>query len=99
MVTVRGGFQLALVKVRREVETVPSAVLLDGTATVSFAVGWPVRMSGHAVRDALSIFTRPLVGLTLMPKVSLSVLVTVTSEAAKLLYVGSVLEAASVMME
>src|SRR4051794_36930038 len=95
---VRGVLQLAGGKGTLASDGVASSVLLLLSGIVTLAVGW---LSSTMVNDAVppaSVVTNPLVGETLMPAVSLSVLVTLTSDAFKPLYSGSVLVAAAVTM-
>src|SRR3954462_2734997 len=78
-VTVCGVFQLATVKVRVDGEIVPSAVLLDDIATLTFAVGCEVRATVNDAVAPASVVVNPDVGVTVNPAVSSSVLVTATS--------------------
>src|SRR2546429_4741933 len=77
--SVWGVFQLPAVKVRLEAETVPSAVLLLLSGIVTLAVGWLVRTTVNVAAPPASVVTRPDEGLTVIPAVSLSVLLTGTS--------------------
>src|SRR5438067_2421844 len=77
--TVCGVFQFADVKVRPETASVPSAVLLLLKGMVTLAVGLLV---SAIVNDAVapdSLVINPEVGVTVIPAVSLSVLLTLTS--------------------
>src|SRR5438093_1047893 len=78
-VTIWAKFKLAAVKVRLEVETVPSAVLLEDRPRVTAAVGWLVRTTLNVAVPPASVVVRPAVGVTVNPAVSLSWLVTETS--------------------
>ena len=77
-VTVWAVSQLALVKVRLAGETETSVVspLLMGITTS--AVGFVSSTTVNVSVVAASVVVRPLVGLTVIPATSLSVLVTVT---------------------
>src|SRR5438477_379779 len=92
-------FQFALVKVTEEAETVPSAVLGEVSENVTLAVGLELRMIENVAVPPASVVARPIVGLTVMPGVSSSVLTAETSAGFKPLYFGSVLVAAAVMIE
>jgi hypothetical protein len=84
-VTVCGVFQFAAVNVTLATEMVPSAVLLLLSGIVTLAVGW---LFNTTVNDALppaSVVVSPDVGLTVIPAVSLSVFVTDTSDALRVL--------------
>src|SRR5512133_3613422 len=98
-VTVCGVFQLAALNVNEDVETAPSAVFGLAIEIVTFAVGWLVSTTVNDACAPASVVVSPLVGVTVTPAVSLSILVTETSETAILLYVPSVLDAAPVTME
>ena len=96
IVTVCVVFQLAAVKVRLDGETVPSAVLLEVSPMVTLAVGWLVRTTVKVAVPPASVVVNPLVGVTVMPAASLSVLVTDTSDGFITLYLLSVLVACAV---
>ncbi len=61
----------------------PSVVSLDDRPIVTFAVGWVFSTIVKVAVPPASVVTKPLVGLTVIPAVSLSVLVTDTSAAFK----------------
>ena len=82
MVTVWGVFQLAVVKVKLDLSIVPSAVLLLVNGMVTLAVGWLFRTTVNVAVPPASVVVKPVVGVTVMPLVSLSVLVTATSVAS-----------------
>ena len=75
-VTVCGTFQLAAVKVRLAGATVPSVVSLEVRPMVTSAVGWVLSTTVKVAVPPASVVVRPEVGVTVMPAVSLSVLVT-----------------------
>ena len=62
--------------------TVPSLVSELESAMVTSAVGWEFRTMVKVSKPPASVVTRPSVGLTVMPALSLSVLVTLTSAAS-----------------
>ena len=78
-VTVCAVLQLAAVKVRLAGETVPSVVSLLDRAIVTSAVGWLPSTTVKVAVPPASVVTRPLVGSTVMPAASSSLLVTDTS--------------------
>ena len=80
-VTVCAVLQLAAVKVRLAGETVPSVVSLQDRAIVTSAVGWLSSMTVKVAVPPASVVIRPLVGLTVMPALSSSELVTDTLAA------------------
>jgi hypothetical protein len=80
-VTVWGVFQLADVKVKLGLSTVPSAVLSEVIPMLTSAVGWLFRTTVKVAVPPASVVVKPLVGVTVMPLLSLSVLVTATSLA------------------
>ena len=80
-VTVCGTFQFAVVKVRLAGLTVPSVVSLELSPMVTSAVGWVFSTTVKVAVPPASVVVRPDVGVTVMPAVSLSVLVTATSAA------------------
>ena len=80
-VTVCGTFQFALVKVRLAGLTVPSVVSLELRPIVTSAVGCVFSTTVKVAVPPASVVVRPDVGVTVMPAVSLSVLVTATSAA------------------
>ena len=79
--TVWGVFQLADVKVKLGLSTVPSAVLSEVVPIVTSAVGWLLRTTVKVAVAPASVVVKPLVGVTVMPLVSLSILVSATSRA------------------
>ena len=78
-VTVCALFQFADVNVTDDGATVPSAVFELLNPIVTFAVGWLVSTTVNVAVPPASVVVRPLVGLTVIPAASLSVLVTDTS--------------------
>src|SRR4051812_33272255 len=80
IVTVCGVLQLAAVKSTLAAEVVPSVVLLEESAMVTLAVGWDGSAIVNLAVQPASDVTNPEVGLTETPAVSLSVLVTDTSD-------------------
>ena len=81
-VTIWATFQLAAVKVREEVERVPSVMSELARPMTTSAVGWESRTTEKPAVPPLSVVTRPLVGDTLMPALSLSLtLVTLIATA------------------
>ncbi|NQE38094.1 hypothetical protein E5S67_05878 [Microcoleus sp. IPMA8] len=80
--TVWGVFQLAGVKVKLGLSTFPSVVLSDVTPRLTSAVGWLFRTTVNVAVPPASVVVNPVVGVTVMPFVSLSVLVTTTSVAS-----------------
>jgi hypothetical protein len=66
-------------------DTVPSLASLELRPIVTFAVGWVFSTMVNAAVPPDSVVIKPLVGLTVMPAVSLSVLVTNTSAGFRLL--------------
>ena len=80
-VTVWGVFQLAVLKVKLGLSTLPSAVLSEVMPMLTSAVGWLFRTTVKLAVPSASVVVKPLVGLTVIPLVSLSVLVTATSAA------------------
>ena len=80
-VIVCGVFQLAVVKVTLAALTVPSVVSFELTPIVTFAVGCEFSTIVNVAVPPASVVVRPDVGVTVMPAVSLSVLVTDTSLA------------------
>ena len=68
-------------KVRLAGETVPSPVSLEESPIVTSAVGWLVEPTVNVAVPPASVVVRPEVGLTAIPAVSSSVLVTDTSAA------------------
>jgi hypothetical protein len=65
--------------------TVPSLASLELRPIVTSAVGWVFSAIANVAVPPDSVVTKPVVGLTVMPAVSLSVLVTETSAAFRLL--------------
>ncbi len=84
-VTVCAVFQSAEVKVSGVGLTVPSVGSLLLRARVTSALGWVVSTTVKVAVPPDSVVTKPLVGLTVMPAVSLSSLVTLTGGTEKLL--------------
>ena len=79
-VTVCGVFQLPLVNVTED-GTVPSAVFELVRPIVTFAVGCEVSTTVNVAAPPASVVVKPLVGVTVIPAESLSVLLTDTSLA------------------
>src|SRR5262245_21582696 len=77
-VTVWGTYQLVGVKTRG-VEAIASAGLLEERPMVTLAVGWLWSTIAKLALPPASVVTNPDVGLTVIPAVSSSRLVTVTS--------------------
>ena len=69
-VTVWGVFQLAEVKVRLDLSTVPSAVLSEVIPIDTFAVGWLLRTIVKLAVPPASVVVKPLVGVIEIPAVS-----------------------------
>jgi len=80
-VTICGVFQFAGVNVTLVGETVPSLVSSDDRPIVTSAVGWVFRTIVNVAQSPASVVTKPAVGFTVIPAVSLSVLITDTSVA------------------
>ena len=80
MVTVCAIFQFAVVKITDDVETEPSVTLEEEIPIVTLAVGWEVSTMVKLSVPPASVVILPLVGLTVIPATSLSILVTDTSE-------------------
>ena len=78
--------------------TVPSATLLDETGMVTVAVGCVLSRTENVADPPASVVASPFDGLTVMPGLSLSTLVTAISGAFRLLYLGSKATAGAVMM-
>src|SRR5688572_29844485 len=95
-VNVWGVFQLPLLNVTLAGATVPSVVSLEARPIVTSAVGCVLRRSEERRVGHASGVSRPLDGLTVIPTVSLSLLVTATSAAFRPLYSGSLLADAAV---
>ncbi len=79
-------------------ETIPSAVLLELRPMVTLAVGRVFNLMVKVAVPPASVVVNPDIGLTVMPAVSLSVLVTDTSLGFNPLYLVSVLVATPVIM-
>ena len=84
-VTVCGVAQFALVKTRLAALTAPSAGLLELSAIVTFAVGCEFNTTVNVAVPPASVVVRPAVGVTVIPATSLSVFVTRTSAASRVL--------------
>ena len=82
-VTLWATFQLAAVKVREAVERVPSVVSELLRPMVTSAVGCELRTTEKEAVPPFSVVTSPAVGVTVMPAVSLSLLMRLTSSALK----------------
>ena len=80
-VTVCGVFQLAAVNVTLAGETVPSRRVAGRQADRHVRRGLRVQHDVNVAVPPASVVIRPLVGLTVIPAVSSSVLVTDTSAA------------------
>ena len=76
-VTVCGSSQLLAVKVSMSVDTVPSSVALLLTPITTFAVGWVFNTTVNVAVPPDSVVVKPMVGVTVMPGVSLSFTVTI----------------------
>ncbi|NQE38095.1 hypothetical protein E5S67_05879 [Microcoleus sp. IPMA8] len=74
--TVWGVFQLAGVKVKLGLSTFPSVVLSDVTPRLTSAVGWLFRTTVNVAVPPASVVVNPVVGVTVTPAISLSVIVT-----------------------
>jgi hypothetical protein len=85
-VTVCATFQFALVKTRLAGLTVPSAGLLEVRAMVTFAVGCVLRTTVKvAVPPASFVVSGVVAAVTVIPAASLSLFVTSTSAASRVL--------------
>src|SRR3954470_15536163 len=82
-VIVRGVFQFAVVNVTLLTDGVPSPVLLLLSGTTTLLLGWLSRTIVNVAVPPASVVDKPDVGLTVMPAVSLSMLVTDTSAALR----------------
>ena len=80
-VTVCAVFQVPVVKVSAAGATVPSLVSLEVTAIVTSAVGWALSTTVNVAVPPASVVL-PEIVLTVNPEASLSVFVTLTSEAS-----------------
>ena len=78
-VTVWGVLQFAAVKVKLVGAAVPSPGSLELSAIVTLAVGCVFSTTVNVAVPPASLVTRPEVGVTVIPAVSLSVFVTETS--------------------
>ena len=81
MVTVCATFQFAAVKITLAGLTVPSVTSFEIKPIVTSAVGCEVRTTVKVAVPPASLVVSPDVGVTVMPAVSLSRLVTDTSDA------------------
>src|SRR5205085_1499873 len=88
IVTDCGVFQFAAVKVSDDVEIVPSATFELLTPMITSALGWVLRRTENVACPAASVVISPDVGVTVIPGVSLSALVTVRSAGFSALYFG-----------
>jgi hypothetical protein len=84
-VTVCGVCQFAFVKIRLAGRTVPSVVSLELRAIVTLAVGCVVSTTVNVAVPPASVVASGPGGLTLIPAPSLSLLVTRTSGAFRVL--------------
>src|SRR3989442_1387594 len=84
-VTVCATFQFAVVKVSDAGATVPSVRSLDVNPTVTFAVDWKSGAKVKIVDLPAWGIVKQKVGFTVIPATSLSVFVTDTSGALRLL--------------
>ena len=82
-VAVCAVFQLRAVKVMEAGKTVPSEVSSEERPMVTSAAGWLSSTTSKVSVPPASVVTRPEVGLTVMPAVSSSVLVTETSAGSR----------------
>ncbi len=80
-VTVCAVFQFAGVNITEAGATVPSVKSLDESPIATLAVGWLVSAIVNVAVPPPSVVVRPEIGITVIPAVSLSVLVTPTSAA------------------
>src|SRR3569623_2585491 len=94
--TVCVTFQFSGVNVTLGGDTVPSVRSLDVCVTVTFAGGCVSSTSVNVAVSPNSETSRPLVGSTVKPAVSLSRFVTETSAGSRPLYAGAVLVAGDV---
>src|SRR5437867_1431670 len=78
-------FQFADVKVIEAGATVRSVRSLDDNPIVTFAVGWLVKTTVNVAVPPASVVVSPDVGVTVIPGTSVSVFVTDTSAAFRLL--------------
>src|SRR5437762_528390 len=83
-VTVCATFQFAVVNVSDTGDTVPSVMSFDDNPIVTFAVGWVCRTTVNVAVPPVSVVVSPDVGFTVIPATSLSVFVTDTSDAFRL---------------
>ncbi|MFB8796777.1 MAG: hypothetical protein U7126_21755 [Microcoleus sp.] len=72
-------------KVTVDLSTVPSVVLLLVNGMVTSAVGCVFSLTVNVAVPPASVVVNPVVGLTVIPAVSLSVLVTATSAGLRFL--------------
>src|SRR5437867_679030 len=84
-VTVCATFQFDVVNVRHTGATVPSVRSLDDNPIITFAEGWVFRTTVNVAVPPDSVVVSPEVGFTVIPATSLSVFVTDTSDAFRLL--------------
>src|SRR5881396_1927902 len=84
-VTVCATFQFAVVNVSDTGDTVPSVKSLDDNPIETLAVGWVFRTTVNVAVPPASVVVSPEVGFTVIPATSLSVFVTDTSDAFRLL--------------
>src|SRR5262249_10344538 len=91
IVTVCAIFQLAAVKVTDATFVVPSTVLLFLFPIITPATRWSVNFPYTTLFRSASVVTNPKIGVTLIPAVSSSKLVALTSAASRLLYLMSLL--------
>ena len=82
-VTVWGMFQLAAVKVSEATETAPSVGSELERLIVTSAVGCEVRTTVKVAAPPASVMASPDVGVTVMPAVSSSAFVTLTSAGSR----------------
>ncbi len=84
-VTVCATFQFAVVNVTLAGATVPSVRSFDDNPTVTFAVGCVFKTTVNVAAPPTSVVVSPAGGVTVIPATSLSVFVTDTSAAFRLL--------------
>jgi len=82
-VTVCGDCQAAAVKVSDPGAAVPSVASLESIEMVTSLVGWLVSLTVKVAVPPASVVVSPLIGVTVKPTTSLSVLLTETSAASR----------------
>src|SRR5260221_3946209 len=84
-VAVCATFQFAVVNVSEAGATVPSVRSFDDNPIVTLAVGWVLRTTVNVAVPPASVVVKHEIVLNVNPATSLSVLVTDTSDAVRLL--------------